>query len=92
MKREVAGPVPFLMSGSCSVRERRVDAHERGRLAHCSHCLCHCGDTWVWRTGRTKSRNRPNEGDQAKANNRKERKQFDGQLARGMVWPFETQF
>ena len=40
MKREVAGPVPFLISGLRGVRR---DSVERGKLADCSHCFCRGG-------------------------------------------------
>ena len=41
MKREVAGPVRFRMSGMRRIRVERGDTVEEGMLADCSHCSCH---------------------------------------------------
>lgn len=43
MKREVAGPVRFLMSEFRRIRVERGDTVEEGILANCSHCFCHYG-------------------------------------------------
>ena len=45
MKREVAGPVPFRMSGLGSLESSKQThvLRKGGMLADCSHSFCDCG-------------------------------------------------